>query len=292
MSGDPLLPSFYSHQDSFFHRPYVSELASIALQAGELILKYYQQDIEIQIKADQSPVTQADEEANELIVKALAESFPEIPIIAEESIAQGIQPSRLGSRFWLVDPLDGTKEFINRNGEFTVNIALIDQGVPKCGVVYLPALQTLFIGDQLNGTPSALKGQWTRPSEIKWESISVRLPSTPPSILVSRSHRSIETDEFLKSFPSFEAQARGSSMKLCAVACGEADYYPRLGRTMEWDIAAGLAVLFAAGGQALTLNGAALEFGKDGFENPYFLAWGKGPAYGLPHNEDQLKSDD
>ena len=247
-----------------------------------MILKHYQHEIDVQVKSDQSPVTQADEEANELIVKALEAYFPDIPIVAEESVAHGVQPDQLGSRFWLVDPLDGTKEFINRNGEFTVNIALVDQGVPKCGVVYLPALQTLFLGDQLNGEPCALKGQWDGQSLWQWNSISACLPHDPPRVLVSRSHRSSETDHFLQSFPNFTAQARGSSMKLCAIACGEADYYPRIGRTMEWDIAAGLAILFAAGGQTLDLEGQNLKFGKEGFDNPYFLAWGKGPAYGLP----------
>lgn len=247
------------------------QITLIARAAGELIMARYQAGFEVLVKADDSPVTIADQEANDYIVSALIALTPDTPIIAEESVTGEETPESL-PEFWLVDPLDGTKEFINRNGDFTVNIALIQHGTPTLGVVHPPVHGTAYIStgegealfEDVEGARSVIKA---RPMQVD-----------RPVALVSRSHRSPETDQFLERFERFEAISRGSSLKFCTLAAGEADLYPRFGRTMEWDTAAGHAVLIAAGGRVETLDEAPLRYGKRGLENPHFVAWGA-----LPH---------
>ncbi|MDP7174533.1 MAG: 3'(2'),5'-bisphosphate nucleotidase CysQ, partial [Alphaproteobacteria bacterium] len=184
-----------------------------------------------------------------------------------ESVAAGHIPEIGDGPFWLVDPLDGTKEFISRNGEFTVNVALIEDGLPTHGVVFAPAVGQLYLAAPGAATLER-DGAAARP-------IAVRQPAADGLVVVaSRSHRDSKTDDYLADFDVKSLTSAGSSLKLCLVAAGEADLYPRLGRTMEWDIAAGHAVLAAAGGSVETLEGAAMRYGKPGFENPFFVARG------------------
>ena len=235
--------------------------------AGAEVLAVYGSPIDVQTKADDSPVTEADQRAEAVILNGLAELCPDIPVVAEERVAAGQVPDISGGRFILVDPLDGTKEFISRNGEFTVNIALIVDGSPTIGVVYLPALETLYWTDGQGGACRRCAGG---PVE------AIRCRAAPPALTVvaSRSHRDSATDDFLADYQVAELVSAGSSLKLCRVAEGSADMYPRLGRTMEWDIAAGHAVLRAAGGSVMTLDGQPLAYGKPGLDNPHFVARG------------------
>lgn len=250
------------------------QLATIALAAGDVILDIYHSEFTVRSKDDRSPVTNADEAAERVILSELAKLTPEIPIIAEESVASDGIPENVGKRFWLVDPLDGTKEFISKNGEFTVNIALIEDGVPTTGVVYAPARGRLFVGTADGATCQNMDqaGVWgeSRP-------ITVRRASDAGLIVVaSRSHRDAQTDDYLEQFEVRELISAGSSLKFCLIAAGEADLYPRLGRTMEWDTAAGDAVLRAAGGTVDTLDGQPLIYGKAPvYDNPFFVAKGR-----------------
>ncbi|MEQ8450038.1 MAG: 3'(2'),5'-bisphosphate nucleotidase CysQ [Nitratireductor sp.] len=246
------------------------DVIAIARQAGEAILDVYGGDFEAREKADASPVTDADEAAEALIVPALKEIAPDIPVVAEEAAAGGDLPDVADGPFWLVDPLDGTKEFLSRNGEFTVNIALIDGGRPALGVVLAPAVGALYAGvDGLGATRRLADGEDQR--------IAVR---TPPAegvtVIASRRHGDPEEiARFLGHRPIAAMTNVGSSLKFCKVAAGEADVYPRFGRTMEWDTAAGQAVLVAAGGLVTTREGATLGYAKNPlFENPHFVAWG------------------
>ena len=243
-------------------------LCQVAERAGGEILAIYQNDFAVRDKADASPVTEADERAERLILAALAKLAPGVPVVAEESVAAGRLPDISGGRFFLVDPLDGTKEFISRNGEFTVNIALIEAGRPTVGVVHLPARGESYwtAGDG---------AAWRRRQVGAPEPIACRAPDRGGLVVVaSRSHRDGKTDDYLAQFKVKQLISAGSSLKLCRVAEGAADMYPRLGRTMEWDIAAGHAVLLGAGGTVTTLDGAPLSYGKDGLDNPYFVARG------------------
>jgi 3'(2'), 5'-bisphosphate nucleotidase len=237
----------------------------IAREAGEVIMAIYATDFTARGKSDASPVTEADEKAEAVITAALAALTPDIPIVAEEAVAAGKIPE-VGDRFWLVDPLDGTKEFINRNGEFTVNIALIENGRPTLGVVLAPALKRLFAGRAGHGA-YVEDEQGRRPIQCR------AVPADGVTVVASRSHGDAAAlDQFLAGRKVAALANAGSSLKLCLVAAGEADLYPRLGRTMEWDIAAGHAVLSAAGGKVDTLAGAELRYGKPGFDNPHFVA--------------------
>lgn len=244
------------------------EILVIACAAGAAILQHYRKpDIEVARKGDGSPVTLADEEANALIVERLRALTPEIPIVAEESVAAGIVPA-VGACFWLVDPLDGTKEFLHKNGDFTVNIALIRDGLPTLGIVHAPALGRSYLSTGLGAFEIGSDGA-RRPIRVR------AAPERGAVLVVSRSHRSPETDAYLAHFPDFQAAERGSSLKFCLVATGQADVYPRLGRTMEWDTAAGQAVLQAAGGAVHDVAGDVLRYGKNAlFENPHFIARG------------------
>jgi 3'(2'), 5'-bisphosphate nucleotidase len=242
-------------------------LCLIAERAGQEILAIYGRDFEVRGKQDSSPVTDADERAEALILEGLARDAPGIPVVAEESVAAGRTPDVAGRPFFLVDPLDGTREFISRNGEFTVNVALVEDGMPTAGVVHLPALDETYWTD---GGDEA----WRRRCGGEAERIACRRPGEQLVVVASRSHRDARTDEFLADYPVGELISAGSSLKLCRVAEGRADMYPRLGRTMEWDIAAGHAVLAAAGGSVRTLAGEPLRYGKPGLDNPFFVARG------------------
>jgi 3'(2'), 5'-bisphosphate nucleotidase len=245
----------------------LEQLLPVVRRAGAVIMDIYRTDFEVRGKEDASPVTEADERAEALILPALAELTPDIPVIAEEAVAAGHIPA-VGERFWLVDPLDGTREFISRNGEFTVNIGLIEQGEPMLGVVFAPALDRLFAG--VVGAAAFTEEDGVR------RVVSVREPPAEGlTIVASRSHgdpAALET--FLQGRRIAQVRNAGSSLKICLVAAGEADLYPRLGRTMEWDIAAGHAVLAAAGGRITRVDGEPLTYGKPDFANPHFVAWG------------------
>jgi len=241
-------------------------LCGIAERAGHEILHVYQGEFEVRSKRDASPVTEADERAERLILDRLAEIVPDTPVIAEESVEAGRIP-QIGDRpFLLVDPLDGTKEFVSRNGEFTVNIALIEDASPVLGVVHLPVLGETYWCDGEGDAWCERDGARAR--------IQCRAPQDGLVAVASRSHGNPETDEYLSRFDIKERISAGSSLKLCRIAEGVADIYPRIGRTMEWDIAAGHAVLAAAGGSVMTLDNTPLRYGKPGFDNPPFVARG------------------
>ncbi|MEN9475568.1 MAG: hypothetical protein RIS48_2290 [Pseudomonadota bacterium] len=249
-------------------------LVRLVQQAGALVLQVYERDFSVLAKTDASPVTEADWRAEALITPALQVLLPGVPVLAEEAAAAGLAPAAagLGERFWLVDPLDGTREFVQRNGEFTVNVALIEQGWPVLGVVLAPALGQLYAGAAGLGafTQFGSDAGTRRPIEAR------RPPAEGLTVLASRSHGDqAALNAFLADQPVARIRQAGSSLKLCLLAAGEADLYPRFGRTMEWDIAAGQAVLEAAGGRVEDLQGQPLRYGKPGFENPDFLAWGR-----------------
>ena len=247
-------------------RAVIAELRRIAYAAGDVIMGFYDGGTAVRAKADASPVTDADEAAERLIVDALRALTPDIPVAAEEMAAAGELPA-LGRRFWLVDPLDGTKEFISRNGEFTVNIALIEDGRPTLGIVTAPAIGVGYFSD---GATAFVErdGGVAQP-------IEARAPADGLVAAVSRSHMNAATTDYLAGYTIVDQRAGGSSLKFCLVAEGVADIYPRLGRTMEWDTAAGHAVAAAAGGSVRTLDGAALGYGKPGLENPSFVVRGR-----------------
>lgn len=240
---------------------------ALARAAGKLILEVYRTDFAVQDKADNSPVTLADERAEALITPALQGLRPTWPVVAEEAAARGEAPAPEAC-FWLVDPLDGTREFIARNGEFTVNIALIRRGQPVLGVVYLPVPDRLYAG-------VVGQGAWLEADGLR-RAIAARVPPAAGAVLAcSRSHGDLEaTQAWLQGRPVAAWVPAGSSLKFGLIAAGEADLYPRLGRTMEWDTAAGHAVLAAAGGSVCDLDGRPLRYGKPGFENPFFVAQG------------------
>lgn len=247
-------------------------MANAAQNAGRLILDYYCKNIKVEEKADRSPVTEADKAAEEIIIKALEKAAPDYPIIAEERIACGFQPGCLPERFFLVDPLDGTKEFIARNGEFTVNIALIEKGTPVLGVIYVPVQEKLY-----KGTPQGAYAV----SGASEQRIHARTPASPPVIIASRSHRSHETQKWIDNQHPHKAETIGSSLKFILLAEGKADFYPRFERCMEWDTAAGEAILRAAGGAVFTADGKPLRYGKQNgskhldFSQDFFVACGK-----------------
>jgi len=245
------------------------EIISVAQDAGAEIMKIYATDFDVNWKSDSSPVTAADEGAEAIILPKLRELTPDYIIVAEEAVAKDGVPGIGSTPFWLVDPLDGTREFLNRNGEFTVNIALVIDKEPKLGVIYVPAQDTTYTG--LVGV-----GATRQIGDAAPEPISIR---TPPeegvTVLASRRHGDPEVlSAFLKDRPIAEIRNAGSSLKLCLVAAGEGDIYPRFGNTMEWDIAAGHAILSAAGGRITTEDGEPMLYGKETMLNPHFIAWG------------------
>nr|WP_182087340.1 3'(2'),5'-bisphosphate nucleotidase CysQ [Aureimonas sp. ME7] len=255
--------------------PSLDSLVPLALDAGRCVLSHYRPETRVETKSDGSPVTDADREAEAIILDGLRNLAPDIAVVAEEEVCAGRVPSS-AERFFLVDPLDGTREFVSRNGEFTVNIALVEDGVPTLGLVYAPALGRLFAGGQ--------GGAWqaeVRNGELEARrAMRVRAAPTGLTVVGSRSHGSPATAAFLERFEVEAFAARGSSLKFCLLAAGEADLYPRFGRTMEWDTAAGDAILRAAGGLTATLDGSPLRYDKRDqthdadFANPNFLAVG------------------
>jgi 3'(2'), 5'-bisphosphate nucleotidase len=249
------------------YRKLLPEVVALAEQAGAVILEHYREGVQARAKADASPVTVADEAAEAVILAGLAELTPEVPVVAEETVASGHVPELGDGPFWLVDPLDGTKEFLSRNGEFTVNIALIEGREPVLGVVLAPALGQAWWGAWGHGATTRNGGSP--------RAIVVRTrPAGGAVAVASRSHSDAETEAFLNRETVAERISAGSSLKFCLVAEGKADIYPRFGPTMEWDTAAGHAVLAAAGGRVTTRDGAPFLYRKPGFRNPGFIARG------------------
>ncbi len=250
----------------------------LALEAGRVIMEIFHGQVAVEHKPDSSPVTEADRASERLILAGLRTAFPGIPCVAEEEASAGIEAPELGRAFFLVDPLDGTREFVNGNADFTVNIALIRDGAPEIGVVYAPCSGRFFSGRPGLAEAIALSGDGTIAGRHR---ISVREGQVPLTIVASRSHRTPETDAYIRQVEAAEIVSVGSSLKFCLVAAGEADVYPRFGRTMEWDTAAGDAVLRAAGGETVTRGGEPLTYGKRNqpddvdFANPSFVAMGR-----------------
>ncbi len=254
-------------------------LAAAAVAAGHVILAVRQRGLDVERKRDASPVTEADRAAEALILERIAAAAPGIPVIAEESVEAGRVPE-VGDAFFLVDPLDGTREFIGGGNDFTVNIGLVRNGAPVVGVVYLPASGKLFVG--VDG-----EGAWR--AEVVDSAVGERrpmrvrpAPDRSLAVVASRSHRTPETDAFIARYEVGELVNRGSSIKFCAVAEGKADLYPRMGTTMQWDTAAGDAILRAAGGKVVTLDDTPLAYGPrqgegaKAYQNPWFIASGAG----------------
>jgi 3'(2'), 5'-bisphosphate nucleotidase len=252
----------------------IEALLPAALAAGRAALEIYHGGFTVTRKADQSPVTAADHAAEKITLEHLARHAPAVPVVAEESVAAGSIP-KVGEEFFLVDPLDGTQEFIHRRGEFTVNIALIRRAAPALGVVYAPVGGMLYAGN----VARAHAFRFSQPADAvtpgRREVLRVRpVPAAGITAVVSRSHSTPETDAYLSHYTVSDRVSVGSSLKFCLVAAGEADLYPRLGPTMEWDTAAGHAVLAAAGGKVLAPDGQPLAYGKADFRNTFFIASG------------------
>ncbi len=251
------------------------EMRRLSLEAGRAIMDIYKSDdFEVNTKSDESPVTIADVTADKIIFNGLSKSFPDVDIVTEE---QSETHSNTSSTFLIVDPLDGTKEFIHRRGDFTVNIAYVENGIPVMGVVYAPAKNRLFITD-INGKSFEEMGPFDENTVGERKPIHVSKPDQNNLIVVaSKSHRDQATDDYINKYSVADMRSAGSSLKFCLVATGEADFYPRLGRTMEWDTAAGQAVLHGAGGKVVRFDDhEPLTYGKNIFENPFFIALAPG----------------
>ncbi|MDJ0826302.1 MAG: 3'(2'),5'-bisphosphate nucleotidase CysQ [Rhodobacter sp.] len=247
----------------------------LALEAGDAIMSIYRSDhVDVRAKSDDSPVTAADEAADALISAGLRAAFPDVALVTEE---QATSHSARAARFLIVDPLDGTKEFVQRRGEFTVNIAYVEDGVPIRGVVYAPAKRRMFYTDA-TGQSVEETGELAPDAVGPVRPISVTTPDNAALMVVaSKSHRDQATDDYIGKYAVRDMTSAGSSLKFCLVAAGEADLYPRLGRTMEWDTAAGHAVLRGAGGQVVRFDDHTdLTYGKPGYENPFFIAYAPG----------------
>jgi 3'(2'), 5'-bisphosphate nucleotidase len=247
----------------------LNRLAQASEEAGRAILSVYASDFTVEKKGDDSPVTEADEAAERILLAALANITPDIPVISEEATAKGKAPDFGTGRFWLVDPLDGTKEFVKRSGEFTVNVGLIENQKPVLGVVHLPVLGLTYVGGPQGAFRSETSGPLRR--------ISTRdVPKEGLTVLASRSHGdSKRLETFLTGRKVAAIGNSGSSLKFCRVAEGLADVYPRFGPTSEWDTAAGHAILAAAGGRVEQFDGSPLLYAKPSLLNPDFVAWGK-----------------
>ncbi|MFD1328766.1 3'(2'),5'-bisphosphate nucleotidase CysQ [Mycoplana ramosa] len=254
----------------------IDGLEAAALDAGKAILEVYHAGPTVSFKDDQSPVTEADERAEAIILSHLAAAYPDIPVVAEEAVAAGRVPNIGAGRFFLVDPLDGTREFIDRRDEFTVNIALIEDGIPIAGVVYAPALGVAYSGSANHAEKLEIGPNF---SILRRQTISCRPRGAQLTAVVSRSHGDPKTEAFLEERGVTDRRSIGSSLKFCLLAEGLADVYPRFGRTMEWDTAAGDAVLRAAGGRLSQPDGSPFVYGKANqpsdaaFANPAFIGW-------------------
>ncbi len=254
--------------------PLLRLMVDAALEAGAEIEAIYGAGCAVEVKVDGSPVTEADRAAERIILRRLRAAHPDIPILAEEEACEGCIPD-VGVRYFCVDPLDGTKGFIQRNGEFTVNIALIEGGEPVAGVVYAPDSKLLYYGGRGEGAYRRREGEPEEPIHTR------EAPAAGLTAIGSRNHNAQGSEDRNSRFEIAEYLPSGSSLKFCMLAEGSADLYPRYGRTMEWDTAAGQAVLEAAGGRVMALDGdietGPLRYGKvaAGFENPHFIAWGR-----------------
>jgi 3'(2'), 5'-bisphosphate nucleotidase len=242
-------------------------LVQVARDAGSAILKVYASDFDVRRKPDRSPVTDADLQAEQIIVAALSDLTPDIPIVSEEAESESVTPA-VGELFWLVDPLDGTREFVRRSGEFTVNIALVQKRRPVLGLIYAPVPGRLYAGSDAGGAYVDSDGQRRR--------IACRRPAPEGlAVVTSRSHQdAVSWGALLGGRPVVSHSTAGSSLKFGLVACGEVDAYPRTGRTWEWDTAAGHAIVTAAGGRVRLADGSELRYGKPDFANPAFVALG------------------
>lgn len=252
-----------------------NEMRHLALKAGLVIMDIYNSDdFEVKTKSDESPVTIADEAADKIIYDGLKAAFPDTVIVTEE---QSETHKANTDTFLIVDPLDGTKEFIHRRGDFTVNIAYVEKGIPVMGVVYAPAKDRLFITDE-HGVSFEEMAPFTEVKIGEMNKIQVSSPDENNLIVVaSKSHRDQATDDYISKYNVADMRSAGSSLKFCLVATGEADFYPRLGRTMEWDTAAGQAILQGAGGKVVRFDDhTPLSYGKKIFENPFFIACAPG----------------
>lgn len=247
----------------------LEQLVDISRRAGLAILEWYEGDMGITLKADDSPLTKADLASHELINAELTNRWPDIPVLSEESADIPWQTRQHWQQYWLVDPLDGTKEFINRNGEFTVNIALIRDHQPVMGIVHVPVTDVSYYG-------ARGEGAWRQSGDAEATAIDVRQPAAEPAVIVgSRSHANPELASQLNQLGPHELISMGSSLKFCRVAEGQADFYPRLGPTSEWDTAAAQAVVEAAGGQVVTIDGSPLGYNrKEIYLNPHFFVFG------------------
>jgi 3'(2'), 5'-bisphosphate nucleotidase len=253
----------------------IAEMRRLALAAGARIMEIYEgPDFEVKVKSDASPVTEADEAADALISEGLRAAFPGVALVTEEQAASHAQDV---SSFLIVDPLDGTKEFVNRRGDFTVNIAWVEAGVPVRGIVYAPARGRMFY-TLPDGSAVEEEGPFDPETPGALRPLRVSEPDNAALMVVaSKSHRDQATDDYISRYKVRDMTSAGSSLKFCLVASGEADLYPRLGRTMEWDTAAGHAVLAGAGGRVLRFDDLTpLAYGKPGFANPFFIACAPG----------------
>ena len=245
------------------------DIVGLSERAGKNILEIYETDFSVERKEDDSPLTAADMAAHNTIVEGLKVLTPDIPVLSEESASIDYATRKRWGNYWLVDPLDGTREFVKRNGEFTVNIALIENGRSVMGVVYAPVLDVIY---------AAVRGEgaWKQQGDSEKVTISVRdCPADKPTVAGSRSHRGDSLNEFLQKLGEHELISMGSSLKMCLVAEGVADIYPRFGLTSEWDTAAAQAIVEAAGGQLVTLDMQPMRYNtKDSLLNPEFMAIG------------------
>ncbi|MDQ0352751.1 3'(2'), 5'-bisphosphate nucleotidase [Alkalibacillus filiformis] len=253
----------------------IKTLYDICLEAGKEIMSVYEQDFDVAFKEDDSPLTIADERAHHVISQGLKSAFPDIPILSEEGRDIPYEERKKWSEFWLVDPVDGTKEFIKKNGEFTVNIALVEGNVSTLGVIYAPALDIMYIGSESEGAYKV--EQASKVTADYWLDAAVELPMDQERdtihVVASRSHMSEETEAFIEGLKGdVQTVSSGSSLKFCLVAEGEADYYPRYAPTMEWDTGAGQAIVEAAGGQVLReSDGERFTYNKKELLNEWFL---------------------
>jgi 3'(2'), 5'-bisphosphate nucleotidase len=255
--------------------PLIALMRRLALAAGDRIMEIYAApDFEVRSKSDASPVTEADEAADAIIAAGVRAAYPDVTLITEEQAASHAQSA---ATFLIVDPLDGTKEFVQRRGDFTVNIAYVEDGVPRFGIVYAPAKGRLFYTDTA-GRAVEETGPFDPETPGPQRVLSVSTPDNGALMVVaSKSHRDAATDAYIARYAVRDMTSAGSSLKFCLVATGEADLYPRLGRTMEWDTAAGDAVLRAAGGHVVRMDDQQpLTYGKPGWDNPFFIAHAPG----------------